>query len=192
MAENTEARNHLSDETKVSTTKENVPGKSRNGKTNPPLSEAKLRSLFILFLQGKTQTECARHFNVTDRTIRNWSKRFNELRTDILQTLNPNQVVLHALLRFDASEAELTRWKSEAEKDGDSRAKLRCNQELRKLERERQAFLEKIGLFTNFRPQFNIDKDPTMEEADYIARIAAGLLQFNNFDSEPNDLDEEP
>lgn len=187
----TKTRDRLSDTTEVSATAENVTDKSRDGKSNPPLDEAKLRALFLLLLQGRTQKDCARYFGVTDRTIRNWIKRLDDLRLDILQALDPEKEIVIALCRFAAREAELLSWKTDAENDGDSKTKVSCNKELRRLERERQAFLEKIGLFSNYRPQFNVAKDPAAEEANYIAGIAAGLLQFSDLESDQNDRSEE-
>jgi len=182
---------HSENTTDISETAEIVTGKSRGGKANPPLNEAKLRSLFLLLLQGKTQTECARHFDVTDRTIRNWIKHLDDIPPDILRVLNPEKEMVRALYRFTAREIELLRWKNDAEKDGDTRAKFVCNKQLRDLESERLAFLEKIGLFANFRPQFNIDKDPAAEEADYIAEITAGLLQFHDLELDKNNPEKE-
>lgn len=190
-SENTKTQNRLSDGIEVSATSENVPDKSRNGKAKPPLDEAKLRALFLLLLQGRTQKDCARHFGVTDRTIRNWIKRLDELRPDILQALNPEKEIVIALCRFAAREAELLSWKTDAEDDGDSKTKISCNKGLRQLEHERQAYLDKIGLFSNYRPQFNVAKDPAKEEVNYIAGIAAGLLQFSDFESDESDPDEE-
>ena len=190
--DNTKTRDRLSDAIEVPANAENVKDKSRDGKASPTLDEAKLRALFLLLLQGKTQKDCAHHFNVTDRTIRNWAKRFDDLRPDIIQALDPEKEMVRALYRFAARETELLKWKNAAENDGDARTKVSCNKELRQLERERQAFLEKIGLFSNYRPQFNFAKDPAAEEVDYIAGITAGLLQFSDLESDQNDLDEEP
>lgn len=191
-SEKTETRNRLSDETKVSATTKKVPDKNGSGKTNTPLDEAKLRALFLLLLQGRTQAECARHFSVTDRTIRNWINRLDDLRPEILRALHPEKEMVRALYRFVARETELLKLKNEAEKDNDARTIISCNKELRRLESERQRFLEKVGLFANFRPQFNVDKDIAAEDAGYITGITAELLQFSGLESDQYDLDEEP
>jgi hypothetical protein len=98
-------------------------------------------------LQGRTQKEIATYFDVSDRTIRNWSKRLGGLVQAVADDLDPQSEIGAMLCEFTARKAELLEWKREAEEDGDRKAMRDFSKELRKLTKERHEFLKGLGLF---------------------------------------------
>ena len=80
--------------------------------------EAKLRLLFLMKLRGCNQREMAKHFDVTERTIRNWSRQLNSLKFPVLTGLDPSDELGRILCRFAAREADLLDIKGKAEATG--------------------------------------------------------------------------
>jgi len=155
------------------------------------VEEIKLRQLLVLQLQGRKQQEIARHFGVTERTIRNWIQRASDLKLAIPGGLDPAREVGRTLLRFYAREAELLTWKRDAEAAGDRKEMRACAKDLRNLEKDRVQFLDRLGLYARLRFPPQDAEDPTAAQADQLAEMVEGLIgACPGFLTRPDDPEE--
>ncbi len=140
------------------------------------IDDAKLHLCLLMHLQGRTQKEIAKHFGVTDRTIRNWFEKLKDRKLAISKDLDPHNEVSRTLFRFAAREAELLEWKRDAEADCDRKAMQAFAKELRQLEKARFDFLRRLGLFTDLRFKVRPEEDSSAMQAHLLTGLLHELV----------------
>ena len=134
-------------------------------------SEAKLRLVLFMMLQGRTQKEIAAHFKVDPRTIRNWQKKLRGVTLGIVENLDPGRELERILVCLAASEAQLRKTSEEAQARSDFATVIRCAKELARLAIQRLALLQKLGVFDRFNVPSSGGDEPGQHQADVLSEM---------------------
>jgi transposase-like protein len=141
-----------------------------------PVDDIKFQIILIMQLQGRNQKEIADALGVTDRTIRNWVKQLRGRKLGIPEHLDSQREVERMLLRFDAREAEILKWKNEAEASHDIRSSISCSKALRQLSQERYTLLKDLGLFLGYQVKCRSQEDSSGRQADLLTDFLGQLI----------------
>jgi transposase-like protein len=151
-------------------------------------SEAKLRLVLLMMLQGRTQKEIAAHFRVDPRTIRNWQKKLDGVTLGIVENLDPGRELERILVCLAASEAQLRKTSEEAQARSDFATVIRCAKELARLAVQRLALLQKLGVFDRFNVPSSGGDEPGQRQADVLSEmIESFTASFADGPGEPSD-----
>lgn len=143
--------------------------------TSDPI-EARLREVLAAYARGETQGEIAARFGVTDRTIRTWLRLARERQLAAIRTVTAETVMAETGHRLAVVEAELLLAMDKAKSRGELRPLIEACRELRNVERDRLAFLDRLGVFDGFKFQPAAPSDPRVVQAETLKAIGHDVL----------------